>query len=155
MSAEQLLSAFPDTANRKRIADAVKVSKRPETFGVSNLGLYSDPAAPNPRLAGVTYIGIELLDERVTNFQVGYAGPEWKTVDQFITRLSEGLRLPNSGWEGPNQQKTLNCNGFSVEAYAVIGSRESAVRVRDTSAPQIVAARREAEREKERQAFKP
>lgn len=93
--------------------------------------------------------------DSVTSVQIEYAGTEWKTVDQFVAKLSEGLRLPSSSWERGDLSSHLKCDGFRVEAYAFHGSTQSLVRVRDTAAPQVVEDRREAAKEKARQAFKP
>lgn len=154
MSAEQLLTLFPDEANRRRIIDAVSVSKQPELYGVGNLDL-AGSEKDNPRFAGVNYISIRLLDERVTSFHIGYKPVEWKSVDQFVTKLSEGLRLPKLPWERGNQSSVVTCKGFRLEAYAFQSSGESVVRVIDTSVNQIVEARKEVEKEKARQAFRP
>lgn len=154
-STEQLLSLFPEEANRQRITDAIQNSKRVDSFGVGRFDLVPDKEVANPKLAGINYITVEVIDERVTSFHIEYAGIEWKTVDQFTAKLSEGLRLPRSSWESGVDSSHLNCDGFTVEAYASRGSRQSVVRVRDTSAPQVVEDRREAAKEKARQAFKP
>lgn len=155
MSTDQLQNLFPEDKNRQRITDAIRVSKLGEQYGVGRLDLHPEKGVDNPRLAGVNYINVVLLDERVTSFHVAYIGPEWKNIDQFITRLSEGLRLPGSAWEIGSTSGQMKCDGFRVDAYATSGSTESIVRVQDTSTHQIVEARREAEKEKVRQAFRP
>jgi hypothetical protein len=156
MSTDQLLRLFPEEANRARIDQAITASKQAGAYGVGRFDLWPEKAAPNPRLEGVNYITIELIDQRVTSFNVTYIGPEWKTVDQFVTRLSEGLRLPLAFWEpGGETSQHMRCEGFKVDAYTSRGSTESTVRVQDTSAPQLVEDRREAAKEKARQAFKP
>ena len=155
MSAEQLQSLFPGEANRQSINNAISASKQAGAYGLANTELRPDREAANPRFAGVNYISIGLLDERVVRFYIAYTQVEWKSVDQFVTRLSEGLRLPNVSWEANGQLSVLQCNGFNVEAYASRGSADSLVRVTDTSVNKIVEDRREVEREKARQVFKP
>jgi len=155
MSTEQILGLFPDDTNRQRITEAIKDSKRVDSYGLGRFDLRPDKEAANPKLAGINYITVEVVDERVTSFQIEYAGTQWKTVDQFVAKLSEGLRLPSSSWERGDLSSHLKCDGFRVEAYAFQGSTQSLVRVRDTSAPQVVEDRREAAKEKARQAFKP
>ena len=156
MSVEQLLSLFPENSHRQVITNAVRESKRADRFGLARFDLLLDREVANPRFAGVNYITIELIDERITSFHVAYAGPEWKSVDQFVTKLSEALRLPNSAWEsGGESLRSLKCDGFRVDAHASNQIPASWVRVQDTSAYRVVEDRREAAKEKLREAFKP
>ncbi len=156
MSTEQLLSLFPEDGNRQRITQAIEESKGTDNYGGGRFDLRPEKGAPNPRLAGLNFIGVGFIDERVTSFHIAYAGPEWKTVDQFVAKLTESLRLPRSSWEPVDESKQwLKCDGFRVDAYAFRGSMESWVRVEDTSAYLVVEARRETAKEKARQAFKP
>ena len=155
MNAQQLLSLFPEDGNRQRITDAVKESKRIDKYGVGRFDIRADREIANPRLTGVNYITVELLDERVTSFHISYAGPEWESVDQFVAKLSDALQLPNS-WEPVGEwQKLLRCDGFVVDVYTTRDSAESWVRVQDTSAHRFVEDRRKTAKEKEREVFKP
>jgi hypothetical protein len=156
MTTDQLLSRFPDVDNRERINAAIAQSQRPENYGAASFELYADKEKANPRLAGINFISISLIDQRVIRFNVTYQGPEWKTVDQFVAKLNEGLRLPSSAWDpGGETSQHMSCDGFSVNASTSRGSTVSSVWVQDTSAPQVVEDRREAAREKVRQAFRP
>ncbi len=153
MSMEQLKTLFPDETNRRKIVDAVAESKQGENYGAGRLDLPIDRT--DARWKGVNYLSIRFVDERVSSISISYVGPEWKNVDQFIAKLSEGLRLPNSGWEISDRNGQLNCDGFRVQAFASSGSPESSVYVVDTKAPEVVEERREAAKEKVRQAFRP
>jgi hypothetical protein len=155
MSTEQLHKLFPEVNNRQRIDGGITASKQPDAFGAASFGLHPDGQAPNPQFEGVNYISIRLLDERVVSFQIAYAPTEWNSVDEFVARLAEGLRLPRVSWETGNESSILKCNGFRIDAYASKNSRQSTVRVWDTSVDKIVEDRKEAAREKVRQAFKP
>lgn len=156
MTTDQLLSRFPDFDNRERINSAIAQSQRPESYGAATFDLLPDREKANPRFAGVNSITVWLIDQRVTKFYVTYRGPEWKTVDQFVAKLNEGLRLPGSAWDPGNQTgQRMSCDGFTVEAYISSGSPVSGVAVQDPSAPQIVEDRREAARDRVRQAFRP
>ena len=157
MTSEQLLSLFPEEVNQHAITEAIKQSHRVDKYGVARIDLRPDSKTVNPRWTGVNYITIELTDARVTSFHISYAGPEWKTVDQLVAKLSEVFGLPNvASWEpGDESRKSLKCNGFVVDVYAFRSAGENLVRVRDTSAPRLVEDRRKAAKEKERQAFKP
>ncbi len=158
MAADKLLAAFPLGPHQQAIEGAIKESKKPDNYGVGRVGLQSYGSTDTPRFSGVSSIGVELLDERISSFTISYSGPQWTSVDQFIGKLSEALRLPTAErWSreagGPN--KFLKCAGFGISAFALPGSAGSIVSVRDASASQIVNDRREAAKEKERQAFKP
>jgi hypothetical protein len=156
-TADQLLVLFPEERNQHSIHDAVKNSKLADQYGVGRFDLRADNAAPNPRLAGINYITVDFIDEKVTGFHVSYQGPEWKTVDQFVTRVSDMFHLPNAAsWEtGDESRRSLKCEGFAIDVYAFRGSGENWVRVRDNSVQRVVEDRREAAKEKERQAFRP
>lgn len=156
MTAQQLLSLFPEDGNRQSITDALKESKRIDKYGVGRFDLRADRETANPRLTGLNYITVELLDARVTSFHISYAGPEWDSVDQFVAKLSDALHLPNSSWEPVGEwRQSLRCDGFVVDVYTIKDSAENWVRVQDTSAHRIVEDRRKTAKEKERQVFKP
>lgn len=155
MSAEQLMSVFPEDKNRQKIAEAIMRSKQEEAYGMANLIFQADPVRPNPRFENLNYINVTLLDGKVKSFFVSYGGAEWNDPDQFVARLTEGLRLPNWTWEGTGQSRMVQCYGFIIEAHITSGARGSAIRVHDPSAPKVVEERREAEKDKARQAFKP
>ena len=156
MTAAKLLAAFPEENNQAAIENAIKVSKQPASYGVGRLDLRRDPT--NPRFSFVNYITVEILDERVSRFHVAYVGPEWKSTEQFIAKLSEAFHLlPAENWSGAatDMNSSLKCDGFEVNVFRSIGNIDSSVSVRDVSAPQTVHNRREADKEKVRQAFKP
>jgi hypothetical protein len=155
MTAEQIVALFPEDGNRLRISEAVKQSKKAQNYGVARFDLQPERETPNPRFAGVNFITIELLDERVTGFHVGYIGPEWNSVDQFVAKLSETLRLPGVSWEQAGDNARLMCDGFAMNASVSSGSTQSWVRVQDTSTARVVEDRRQVDKEKARQAFKP
>jgi hypothetical protein len=158
MSAEKLMAAFPEELNRAAIDKALKESKKPENYGLGRTELRPVAGVANPKFGDVNWISVDLLDERVTSFTIQYVNPAWSSTDQFITKLSESLKLPAANkWGGdpggPN--KFLRCEGFGVSAFAIPGSTGGMVSVRDALASQTVADRREAEKEKGRKAFKP
>jgi hypothetical protein len=158
MSAEKLMAAFPEELNRTAIDKAIKDSKKPENYGLGRTDLRPAIGVANPKFVDVNWISVDLLDERVTSFTIGYVNPAWSSVDQFITKLSETLQLPAPekwGGEPGSPNKFLKCDGFGVSALANPGTYGGMVSVRDALASQTVANRREAEKEKARKAFKP
>lgn len=156
MTAEQLLAQFPDDTNRQTINDAIQQSKRPDKYGAVRFDLRSDPKVRDERFAGISYIVIEMLDQRVSGFHIGYAGPQWNSIDEFVAKLADALRLPTALWEPPKVfDQSLKCDGFVVDAHVATDTSQHWVRVQDTSVSGVVLERREAAKEKARQAFKP
>jgi hypothetical protein len=155
MSAEKLMAAFPADAHRMAIENALKEAKKADNYGFARANLFAGNSEANPRLSGVGVITVEFLDERITTLHVSYSGPEWKNTDQFIAKLSEAFRLPTVDhwrYEPGANMKSLTCDGFLIQVYT---GRTSDVMVKASSALQVVNDRREAVKEKERQAFKP
>ena len=157
MTVAKLQAAFPEAVNQAGIESAIQASKVPMNYGLARVTLQASQTAPNPKFANINHIGVDLLDERVSGFHVAYVGPEWKSTEQFISKLSEAFHLPPAeNWSGaangPN--RLLKCEGVVINVFSSGGSNSS-VTVGDLSASQVVNNRREAEKEKVRQAFKP
>lgn len=158
MSVDKLEAVFPEDENRVSIDKAVKESKRVDNYGHAHFTLQPNKEAPNPKFSGVNWVGIEIVDEHVASFNISYAGPQWKNVDQFLARIAESFHLPTgASWavSGSEYQKSLGCDGFAISVFATNGSSQPTLMVTDTSALKLVRDRREAAKEKERQAFKP
>ena len=157
MTAAKLQAAFPEENNQAAIEIALKESKQPTKYGAGRAALQPSQSTPNPKFSNVGYIDIDLLDERVSAFSVGYYGPEWKSTEQFIAKLLEAFHLPAAeNWSGAaaDPNRSLRCEGFVINAFSS-GGGNSLVTVGDVSASKIVNDRREAAKEKVRQAFKP
>ena len=155
MTPQQLMALFPEDGNQQKIGEAIRQSKRVDAYGYSRLTLQADTPNSNPRFTGVNYIAVDFLDERVTFYHVAYNGPEWKTVRQFVGKLTEAFHLPSSSWTGDDQDQQMKCDGFIINASASSGTIGSRVEVRDPSVPQVIRDRREVVKDKERQAFRP
>lgn len=156
MTAAQLQAAFPEAVNQVGIESAIQASKVPMNYGLGRVTLQASQTAPSPKFANINHIGVDLLDGRVSGFYVGYVGPEWKSTEQFISKLSEAFHLlPAPNWSGATSdpQRSLKCDGFVINANS--GGNYSSVSMSDVSASQTVPNRREADKEKVRQAFKP
>ena len=172
MSVGDVMAAFPEESSKKAIQQAVIDAQKSEAYGFGRTTLFRSNSDLNPNFSGVASIGFELLDEHVSSFRVDYArGTEWKTVDQFVNRLSDAFHLPAAElWrrvdmigrpyklESPPVDygvRDLTCNGFTILATINNGKGGSAMEVKNPAAEQVVNDRREAAKEKVRQAFKP
>lgn len=128
----------------------------PDEFGLSKAYVSGSELKEGSKadFSGVTGIGFEFLDGRVTQIAVGYVYIKWKSVDRFITKINESLALPNAWQGGGGITKTLECDQFQMQAV-VQGNSDPHLIIRDLRGPQIVERRREEKEEKQRQSFRP
>jgi hypothetical protein len=121
MTRDEVLALFPGIRADKEVS--AELSQPANTLGVSGLSIRPDRYASKAKFAGVSQITLQMLDGRVTNMHVGYNGPEWKHVDDFLAKFVEGKKLPAPhAWEPyvgmDTQLKILKCKGFEVSVFA-------------------------------------
>jgi hypothetical protein len=121
MTPEQVLALFPGSKEDPEVSSAL--TKPASAFGISGFVIKPDKYHPKEKLTGLTQIAFTLLDGRVSNFSIGYNGPEWPHVDKFVATFIEGTNLPSSdAWEAyvglDTQMKTLTCKDFEVRIFA-------------------------------------
>ena len=153
MDVEEVLRRFPDRSVdpqvRRVLLDADK------QFGVAK---FNAPTYPHQsEFAGISQIYFEFLDKRLAAFTVHYEGPEWNNADEFISRLTEPLKLPGANYWTPSSlptHKTLKCTGFEVSVF-VGGGASNSVRIRNPAAEEIVKNRQTEAKERARKDFKP
>ena len=155
MGVEEVLRQFPGSSDEPHIRAAV--SGADKEFGIARISLPTRPHASESKFAGISALSLEFLDSRLSSLWVQYAGPEWRSVDEFISRLSGPFNLPGpNSWEPANavDQKTLKCAGFEIRVSAG-GPTLNSVLLRNPAVEQIVRNRKEEVKERARQAFKP
>jgi hypothetical protein len=154
MSVQQLLALFPAANKRKEIKDAL--DKARGTTGNEIVYLPFDPITDSSgeRFSGIESVLVGVSKGQVVDFNVSYVGTTWRTVDEWIDKLSETLGLPKAkGWgfsPNENPSKILKCKGIEVEAGIQGGG--SSIRVYSTE--QMMEERKAGE-EKKRREFKP
>ena len=121
MTPEQVLALFPGSNEDAEIRSSL--SKPPSQFGVSSFLVRPDKYESRDKFAGISQITFTLLDGRVSNFSVGYNGPEYSHVDKFVAKFVEGTNLPAAeAWEPyvgmDNSLKILKCTEFEVRVFA-------------------------------------
>lgn len=121
MTPQQVLALFPGSEADAEVR--AQLSKPPSPLGVSSLLVRPERYASKDKYAGLTQITATLLDGRVSTLHVGYKGPAWKHVDEFVSKFVEGKNLPGPGaWEAhvglDTQLKTLKCEGFELSVFA-------------------------------------
>jgi hypothetical protein len=155
MTPEQVLALFPGSREDKEVSDSL--AKPPSKFGVSGFMIRPERYASKSKFSGVSQITFTLLDGRVSTLNIGYNGTEWKHVDEFVTKFSEGKNLPAAAtWEAQvgmdTQLKILKCKEFEVSVFA--GGKNvknmNYVQLRDIAATQKLKERREKAKEMER-----
>lgn len=157
MSLEQLLGLFPGSSRRKEMKDAIERAKA--TSGGEVVYLVFDPAtdASGDRFAGVDSVSAGISKGRVADFNVLYVGPTWRTIDEWVAKLSETFSLPRAQeWvagPGESPNRMLKCGAIEIEA-AIQGGGGS-IRVRNTESLKEAQDRATTEEERRRRAFKP
>ncbi|HVF58136.1 MAG TPA: hypothetical protein VM934_18450 [Pyrinomonadaceae bacterium] len=97
-------------------------------------------------LEGISRIGFEFVDGRLTAFQANYANSiNWDSQEQFTERVGESLKLPKA-WQGGD---TMICDGFTITAGI------NSISMVDASGRRLVEQRRRERDEKARQGFRP
>lgn len=163
MNFDQVFALFPESsANRNTVTSAAG----DPNYGVARL-YFQPPFLPSPakeRFAGIDSIQITLFDGSVTELRITYVGsnsnpakgPFWRSVDDFITKLSEAFALPPpKEWlERSPLTKTLQCSGFTLAASISEGTGSIALRT-TTTYEDTVRQRALADQERRRLEFKP
>jgi hypothetical protein len=121
MTADEVLALFPGSKDDAEVRTSL--SRPPSQFGVSSFLIRPEKYESKDKFAGVNQITFTLLDGRVSNFSVGYNGPEYSHVDKFVTKFIEGTNLPAvDQWEAyvgmDNSLKILKCTDFEVRVFA-------------------------------------
>ncbi len=155
MTPEQVLALFPGSREDKEVSGSL--ARPASKFGVSTFMIRPERYASKAKFAGVSQISFTLFDGRVSTYNVGYTGPEWKHVDEFVTKFADATKLPAAAaWEAQegmdSQLKILKCKEFEVSVFA--GGRQAQninyVKVRDLAAEEKLRERREKAKEMDR-----
>jgi hypothetical protein len=121
MTRDNLLALFPGSKNDVEVR--ASLSSPPTEFGESSLLIRTNKYESKDKFAGITQIRFTLLDGRVSNFYVGYNGPQYSHVDKFVAKFIEGTDLPAvDQWQAyvgmDNSLKILKCTDFEIKVFA-------------------------------------
>jgi hypothetical protein len=159
MTPAQVLALFPGSDADPEVRAALARPASP--LGVSDFLIRPGKYQSKEKFAGVSQITFNLLDGRVTSFSVGYDGPEWPHVDDFVAKVVAGTGLPAAeAWEAhpglDNQLKILTCTDFEIRVFAGgQGGNLNYVLMSDREAARTLKERRVKAREKMKQESKP
>jgi hypothetical protein len=123
---------------------------RADDFGVAKTTInpYFDPRIDKTKLEGVRTISLDLLDDRVTSIWIGFDETfKVQSVGDFVKLISQSLQVPEqwSSWKSRGQQ--LRCGDFQL--IVTIVARGPSLRILDVAAEDTIAARRQAQEERE------
>ena len=162
MSTEQLLALFPGSAKRwakepKKMRDAREKAMAATSSEPVYLSFEPATDAAKDEFAGVDSVSVGLYKGRVVDFSLLYVGAAWRTIDEWVAKLSETLKLPGAqDWMvGPseNPNKVLKCDLIEIEAAIQGGS--ASIRIRNTEYIKSIEERTNAAEEKKRRDLKP
>lgn len=120
LNTQQVMDLFPGSKDDAEVrADAEK----PPSLGVSGFAVKPEKYGLEKSFAGTSRFTFNFLDNRLTSFIASYSGPQWKHVDEFVRKFSEGKSLPPvEAWQAyvglDTQMKTLKCDGFEIIVFA-------------------------------------
>lgn len=146
MTPEEVLALFPGSSADNEVR--TQISRPASALGVASFTLNPGKYGSKAKFVGINRLTVSLLDNHVSGFNLGYNGPEWKHVDQFVTKFVKGTNLPPAeAWEAyvgmDTQLKTLKCNGFEISIFAGgTGGEINYVQMRDLEAQKKLKERR-------------
>lgn len=121
MTKEEVLAVFPGSKDDPELRS--QLSHPPSPLGVSNFVVHPGTLAGNEKFDAFSHFTFNLLDGRVSSLNIGYNGPAYSQVDEFVTKFVAGTNLPPADqWQVytgmDNQLKTLRCKDFEVRVFA-------------------------------------
>ena len=121
MTPEEVLTYFPGSETDPEVKSQLSAS--PSKLGTSNLIILPSKYESRDQFIGISQITVSLLDGRASRLNVGYAGPEYSHVDEFVEKFVAGTNLPPAGqWKAhaglANELKILKCAGFEARVFA-------------------------------------
>lgn len=146
MTPDQVLALFPGSKEDPEVQ--ASVAKPPSPLGVSGFVIRPAKYESKEQFPGVSQITFSLLDGRVSNFTIGYSGPEYSHVDKFVDKFVEGKGLPpTEQWEPyvgmDNSLKLLRCAGFEISVFAGgAGGSQNYALIKDLEAEKKLKERR-------------
>ena len=120
LTVDEVLALFPGSKEDPDVK--TYLSRPPSQLGVSSLLIRPAKYGSKDQFAGTSQINFTFLDGRISNFSVGYNGPEYSHVDKFVAKFLEGTNLPAvDQWEPyvgmDNTLKVLKCSEFEVNVF--------------------------------------
>jgi len=121
MTREEVLALFPGSKDDAEVKS--NLSRAPGAQGESELIIRPANFGSKEKFPGISHINFSLLDGRVASINIGYSGPQYAQVDDFVTKFVTGTNLPPADqWAAypglDTQLKTLTCKDFEIRVFA-------------------------------------
>lgn len=121
MTPDEVLALFPGSKDDPEVKSILL--RPPSQLGVSELSISPAKFESRDKFAGISHVKFNLLDGRVASFNLGYKGPAYSHVDEFVTKFVAGTNLPGPDqWQAyvgmDTQLKTLTCKDFEIRVFA-------------------------------------
>jgi hypothetical protein len=121
MTSEEVFTVLPGSRNDPELE--VQLKQSPSRLGVSSFIIHTESLESKQKFAGINQFTFNLLDGRVYSLNIGYDGPAYSNVDEFVTKFVQGTHLPPAEkWQAAtgldNQMKTLTCKDFEIRVFA-------------------------------------
>ncbi|MFN2491917.1 MAG: hypothetical protein ABR501_03425 [Pyrinomonadaceae bacterium] len=123
---------------------------RENEFGTSKTSINPawDPQIDKNAFAGIRTISLDFLDGRLTSLWIGYDSSfKWQTIADFVSGISQGLRLPDAWTPWKSRGKLLKCVDFQMTVTTVAES--PSFHIIDTTAEETLAERRQTKEEQD------
>jgi hypothetical protein len=154
MTPDQMLNLLPADPDK---GDLAKQSHSPNTYDVASLEYVPNKHGNPPEFMNVARIFMFFYRGQLVDFSVSYTSPNeggviWRDLNEFVAKVAGALQVPGpDAWViGKQGDRVLKCEGFQVQAYL------ATIRISvDPPWTDDVDARRKADQDEKRRAFRP
>jgi hypothetical protein len=120
MTPDEVLAKLPGSKDDEEVKGGL--AKPPSPLGVSDFIVRANKLQPKEKYTNIDHFTFSLLDGRVTSINIGYNGPAYSHVDEFVTKFIKGTTLPPlNEWQGypglETQLKMLVCKDFEIRVF--------------------------------------
>jgi hypothetical protein len=146
MTPDVVVATLPGSKDDPEVQSGL--AKPASKSGVSGFVVHTDKLQPKEKFARITHFTFSLLDGRVYSINIGYNGPAYANVDDFVANFVKGSNLPPAGqWQAypglETQLKILTCKDFEVRVFAGgEGGNQNYVLITDLQADKQLKERR-------------
>ena len=120
MTPEQVLAILPGSKDDAEVKSSLARPASP--LGVADFTVHADKLQPKEKFANISHFTFSLLDGHVSTINIGYNGPAYSNVDEFVSKFVQGTSLPPvDQWQtyvGMDNLKMLTCKDFEVRVFA-------------------------------------
>ena len=122
MTRDEVLEMFPESKDDAELKPLL--ARAPSQFGGTELVIHPQKYEKSKdKFPGIDHLTFSFLDGHAYTINVGYTGPAYAHVDDFVNKFVKGSVLPPADqWQAypglDTQMKTLTCQDFEVRVFA-------------------------------------